>query len=133
MDKAFPVGVCEQENQIYMYIGYAHCYFCFVFVVVVVSSTNADIFLITYCHPFEGSKQRILDSNKFEDNPLSGRTPFCYGTANNCFLLFTKVCCENFSCIFSTNLLYLKENSYCTHWSPQKYFGFTGSIFWFQF
>lgn len=69
----------------------------FVVVVAVVFSTNADVFLVTYCHPLEGSKQRILDSNKFEDNPLSGRTPFCYGIANYCFLLFTKICCENFS------------------------------------
>lgn len=99
MDKAFPDGVCEQGNQMYVYIGYTQCYFCFVFVVVVAVffSTNADVFLVTYCHPLEGSKQRILDSNKFEDNPLSGRTPFCYGIANYCFLLFTKICYENFS------------------------------------
>lgn len=129
MDEAFPDGVCEQQNQIYMHIGYTHSYFCLGFVVVlVVSSTNTGLFLITYCHQFEGSKPRILDSNKFEDNPLSHRTPFGFETANYCFLLFTKFCCENFSWIISTNLLPWKKESYCVHWVHQKYFGLTNKF-----
>lgn len=65
VDGAFPDGACEQENQKYMHIGYTQCYFCLGFVVVVViSSKNTGLFLITCCHQFEGSKQRILDSKK---------------------------------------------------------------------
>lgn len=93
VDEAFPDGACEQVNQIYMHIGYTHCYFCLGFVVVVVvSSANIGLFLMTHCHQFEGSKQRILDSKKFEDILLSHRAPFGYETANYCFLLFTKLC-----------------------------------------
>lgn len=92
MDESCPDGACEQQNQIYICIGYTHSYFWLgLVVVVVVSSTNTGLFLRIYCHQFERSKPKILDSNKFEDNPLSHRTAFVCETANYCFSSVYKV------------------------------------------